>query len=811
MRKVLLFLFLSVGLFAQNLPTSKNIDIYRGDSLKINFSVNGDHTARKLTFVIKASQSLTGDRLVEKKNIGGTGISATLANGKTLIGVTLGKTDTYDFTSPVYYYDLTSEHATNSGDHYTLISGKVNVQFDTQTPSDGTNLPSTAVRYIPIDTTNLTNGYLIQRSGNSFASYNPALKLNVADSLIKYATPTQLTGYSPTSHNHSLSGLTEKSYNSLTDKPDLSSLHSHSNKSILDSVTTAFRLDLLGKLNTAYGWGNHASAGYALSSALSNYLLKSDSTLYATQSDLTAGLAGKQNTIAYTTANADSVYTKSQSYTKTETNNLLSAKQNTLVSGTSIKTINGTSVLGSGDITISSAVNWGSIGGTLSSQTDLNSALNAKLDTTLATSTLRTNWSTAYTDRLKWDGGSTGLTPLTGRNSLELGSSNNVAFNTLALGGASIGTNALAITGTSLFGGNVQIGTGSADRYITWRSTTSWNYYFASSGDDFKIYDSDNLEWFKFTYTGKVLSIGANISFLDKNIALGTTTGTKIGTSTSQKLGFYNSTPIIQPSGNALTALSNLGLVASPTLTSADVGLGNVTNHAQLKSSDLDTDGTLAANSDTKIPSQKAVKTYADGKMTNPMTTAGDIIYGGTSGAPTRLAKGTAGQVLKMNSGATAPEWGDASGGTTILKAVKTADETVNNSSTYQDDDHLSVTLEANSNYIIQVCIFAQQITDGSRTPKIKFVYPTSTTGAYVWRLYSSSDVSQQGGGYTTNIADEFTGWFTALDPAARLTVDGIISTSSTAGTFKVQWAQQLAGAMDTKLLKGSYIILTKI
>ena len=44
--------------------------------------------------------------------------------------------------------------------------------------------------------------------------------------------------------------------------------------------------------------------------------------------------------------------------------------------------------------------------------------------------------------------------------------------------------------------------------------------------------------------------------------------------------------------------------------------------------------------------------------MANPMTTAGDIIYGGEDGAPTRLAKGTAAQALVMNSGATAPEWG---------------------------------------------------------------------------------------------------------------------------------------------------------
>lgn len=43
--------------------------------------------------------------------------------------------------------------------------------------------------------------------------------------------------------------------------------------------------------------------------------------------------------------------------------------------------------------------------------------------------------------------------------------------------------------------------------------------------------------------------------------------------------------------------------------------------------------------------------------MTNPMTTAGDVIYGGASGVPARLAKGTAAQVFAMNAGATAPEW----------------------------------------------------------------------------------------------------------------------------------------------------------
>ena len=55
-------------------------------------------------------------------------------------------------------------------------------------------------------------------------------------------------------------------------------------------------------------------------------------------------------------------------------------------------------------------------------------------------------------------------------------------------------------------------------------------------------------------------------------------------------------------------------------------------------------------------------QTPSSSGMTNPMTAQGDIIIAGAGGTPTRLAKGTAGQVLTMNSGATAPEWQTPSG-----------------------------------------------------------------------------------------------------------------------------------------------------
>jgi hypothetical protein len=54
---------------------------------------------------------------------------------------------------------------------------------------------------------------------------------------------------------------------------------------------------------------------------------------------------------------------------------------------------------------------------------------------------------------------------------------------------------------------------------------------------------------------------------------------------------------------------------------------------------------TLGSSADTTV------------KDLNPGTTAGDIDYYTSSTAKARVAIGTAGQVLKVNGGGTAPEW----------------------------------------------------------------------------------------------------------------------------------------------------------
>jgi hypothetical protein len=68
----------------------------------------------------------------------------------------------------------------------------------------------------------------------------------------------------------------------------------------------------------------------------------------------------------------------------------LTNKQDVLVSGTSIKTLNGQSILGSGDVVISPNAVWGGITGTLADQTDLSSALSGKNPTLVSGTNIKT-------------------------------------------------------------------------------------------------------------------------------------------------------------------------------------------------------------------------------------------------------------------------------------------------------------------------------------------------------------------------------------------------------------------------------------
>jgi hypothetical protein len=71
---------------------------------------------------------------------------------------------------------------------------------------------------------------------------------------------------------------------------------------------------------------------------------------------------------------------------------------------------------------------------------------------------------------------------------------------------------------------------------------------------------------------------------------------------------------------------------------------------------------------------------WAVDPVADVVTTAGDLIYATAADTVTRLGIGTAGQVLKVNSGATAPEWGAASAaGFVGCSLTKSSGQTISN------------------------------------------------------------------------------------------------------------------------------------
>ena len=153
-------------------------------------------------------------------------------------------------------------------------------------------------------------------------------------------------------------------------------------------------------------------------------------------------------------------------------------------------------------------------------------------------------------------------------------------------------------------------------------------------------------------------------------------------TTTDARLGVGTNGQILSADSTAATGLAwvtpNPGDITAVNVTSPITGggtSGDVTiaiqdalttqkGAVQLSDSTSTTSSVLAATP-TAVKSAYDLATAAIAKST--VTTAGDIIYRNAT-VPTRLGIGTAGQVLQVNSGATAPEWAaPTTGGMTLI------------------------------------------------------------------------------------------------------------------------------------------------
>lgn len=133
---------------------------------------------------------------------------------------------------------------------------------------------------------------------------------------------------------------------------------------------------------------------------------------------------------------------------------------------------------------------------------------------------------------------------------------------------------------------------------------------------------------------------------------------TSVGNATT-----YNNALPVTKGGTGATSNTGSGanvLATSPVLVSPSLGTPTalvLTNATGLPIGGISATGT--PSSTTYLRGDGTWSAVAGG-FTNPMTTAGDIIYGGTSGTPTRLGIGSSTSLLM--GGATAPVWTAATG-----------------------------------------------------------------------------------------------------------------------------------------------------
>lgn len=136
-------------------------------------------------------------------------------------------------------------------------------------------------------------------------------------------------------------------------------------------------------------------------------------------------------------------------------------------------------------------------------------------------------------------------------------------------------------------------------------------------------------------------------------------------------------------------------------------------------------------------------------------------------------------------------------GGGSVLSAIKSVDE-VETTSTLQNDDHLFLSLSADTSYYVKLVVSFTQVGNNG-DPKFGFTFPAT------WTIAISYDGSEDGGyaaGRITASGDN--GDFFGANNGASHVVnfDGIVNTAGGAGTLQFQFSMNAGGTNTTALAK---------
>lgn len=138
-----------------------------------------------------------------------------------------------------------------------------------------------------------------------------------------------------------------------------------------------------------------------------------------------------------------------------------------------------------------------------------------------------------------------------------------------------------------------------------------------------------------------------------------------------------------------------------------------------------------------------------------------------------------------------------------LEKVAKASDQILNNDAALKDDDDLTFSAEANSVYIVDV--FLMILGNTAADFKCNLSVPSGATyqAIAVSRGLSGAEATQ-----TETTANIVAGTTTSEEP---IYIRWVVEVAGTAGAVTLQWAQQNATVVDTKVVTGSNLMAFRV
>ena len=192
-----------------------------------------------------------------------------------------------------------------------------------------------------------------------------------------------------------------------------------------------------------------------------------------------------------------------------------------------------------------------------------------------------------------------------------------------------------------------------------------------------------------------------------------------------------------------------------------------------------------------------AANAVAADELGLPTAKGGLLSY---STEPAELAVGANGAILEADSGETTGlKWNTSARLANV--AVKSADETVNNSATLIDDADLFQALGMNETWAF--LLFIRSNSSGAADINFTVTGPSGSTVAFMVigeDLSNAPEILIQGGGGMAGRAGN-----------THMMIQGIIRTGGTSGNLQFRWAQFSPEVSDTKVLQYSTLLAWKV